>query len=206
MTGTICMVSPRHPLCPGMEHDVNRRTQLITSISLRHRVGGSMSSIIGWDVGGAHLKAALVRDGVVVKVVQVPCELWRGMDRLEAALDRVTSVLGSAAQHAITTTGELVDYFPHRLEGVDRIVTAMARRLGGQRLAFYAGPRGFVTAEREISFAEDIASANWHATAALLASRMADALFVDFGSTTTDIVPIVDGRVVARGFNDHDRL
>jgi (4-(4-[2-(gamma-L-glutamylamino)ethyl]phenoxymethyl)furan-2-yl)methanamine synthase len=165
-----------------------------------------MSSIIGWDVGGAHLKAALVRDGLVVSVMQVPCELWRGMDRLETALDEVTGALGKAARHAVTTTGELVDYFPNRLEGVDRIVTAMARRLGGQRLAFYAGPRGFVTAEREISFAEDIASANWHATAALVASQIADALCIDFGSTTTDIVPIVEGSIVARGFNDHDRL
>jgi probable H4MPT-linked C1 transfer pathway protein len=165
-----------------------------------------MSSIIGWDVGGAHLKAALVRDGLVVNVMQVPCELWRGMDRLETALDVVTMALGEAARHAVTTTGELVDYFPNRLEGVDRIVTAMARRLGGQRLAFYAGPRGFVTAEREITFAEDIASANWHATAALVAGRVSDALFFDFGSTTTDIVPILDGRVMARGFNDHDRL
>ena len=165
-----------------------------------------MSSIIGWDVGGAHLKAALVRDGSVAGVVQLPCELWRGMDRLETALDAATATLGSAALHAVTTTGELVDCFPNRIEGVDRIVTAMARRLGGQRLAFYAGPRGFVTAEREITFAEDIASANWHATAALVASRIGDALLVDFGSTTTDIVPILAGSIVARGFNDHDRL
>ncbi len=109
-----------------------------------------MSSIIGWDVGGAHLKAALVEDGRLAKVVQLPCELWRGMDRLEIALDQATARLGHAQHHAITTTGELVDYFPNRLEGVDRIVTAMARRLGGQHLVFYAGPRGFVTAEREL--------------------------------------------------------
>jgi probable H4MPT-linked C1 transfer pathway protein len=165
-----------------------------------------MSSIIGWDVGGAHLKAALVQEGRVACVVQVPCELWRGMDRLEIALDQAIAALGDAQNHAVTTTGELVDYFPNRLEGVDRIVTAMARRLGGQRLAFYAGPRGFVTAERELTFAEDIASANWHATAAFVASHIPDALFIDLGSTTTDIVPIVGGSVMARGFNDHDRL
>jgi (4-(4-[2-(gamma-L-glutamylamino)ethyl]phenoxymethyl)furan-2-yl)methanamine synthase len=33
-----------------------------------------------------------------------------------------------------------------------------------------------------------------------------DALLVDIGSTTTDIIPIIDGRVVARGANDADRL
>ena len=165
-----------------------------------------MSSIIGWDVGGAHLKAALVKEGRLIDVVQLPCELWRGMDRLEISLDQATARLGDAQHHAVTTTGELVDYFANRLEGVDRIVTAMARRLGGQHLAFYAGPRGFVTAERELTFAEDIASANWHATAALVASHVADALLVDLGSTTTDIVPIIGHRVAARGYNDHDRL
>ena len=54
-----------------------------------------MSSIIGWDVGGAHLKAALVEGGRLIDVVQLSCELWRGMDRLEIALDQATARLGT---------------------------------------------------------------------------------------------------------------
>ena len=35
---------------------------------------------IGWDVGGAHLKAALLdTSGALLQVVQVPCALWRGL-------------------------------------------------------------------------------------------------------------------------------
>ena len=52
----------------------------------------------------------------------------------------------------------------------------------------------------------DIASANWHACAALIAGKHTSALFVDLGSTTTDIVPIVDGKVAARGYTDAQRL
>ena len=44
--------------------------------------------VAGWDIGGAHLKAALVRDGVVEAVRIEPCALWQGMDRLDAAIDR----------------------------------------------------------------------------------------------------------------------
>ncbi|MEY3883995.1 MAG: hypothetical protein RLZZ379_1273, partial [Pseudomonadota bacterium] len=46
------------------------------------------SQIIGWDVGGAHLKAALLGpDGALQQVLQVPCPLWRGLHELELAID-----------------------------------------------------------------------------------------------------------------------
>ena len=54
--------------------------------------------------------------------------------------------------------------------------------------------------------ASDIASANWHASAALIARCCREALLVDMGSTTTDIVPIVAGAVAARGYTDAERL
>ena len=53
---------------------------------------------------------------------------------------------------------------------------------------------------------EDIASANWFASASLAARVARTALFVDMGSTTTDLVPVVDGAVAARGYTDAERL
>jgi probable H4MPT-linked C1 transfer pathway protein len=52
---------------------------------------------------------------------------------------------------------------------------------------------------------EDIASANWHASAAL-AARHGDGLLVDIGSTTTDIIPLRGGTVASRGYTDAERL
>ncbi len=52
----------------------------------------------------------------------------------------------------------------------------------------------------------DIASANWRASATVVASLRGDALFIDLGSPTTDIVPIVAGAVAARGYTDAERL
>jgi probable H4MPT-linked C1 transfer pathway protein len=51
-----------------------------------------------------------------------------------------------------------------------------------------------------------VASANWLATAQWVAASMPDALLIDIGSTTTDIIPIVAGRVAACGWNDAERL
>ena len=43
--------------------------------------------VIGWDIGGAHVKAALVRDGRLQAVRQWPCPLWQGLHLLDAVLD-----------------------------------------------------------------------------------------------------------------------
>ena len=66
---------------------------------------------IGWDVGGAHLKAALLdTNGALSQVLQVPCALWRGLPELDAAIDKVLNHFEvKTALHAITMTGELVD-------------------------------------------------------------------------------------------------
>ena len=52
----------------------------------------------------------------------------------------------------------------------------------------------------------DVAAANWVATALAVADAHPDALLIDVGSTTADIVPIAAGRVAATGHNDLERL
>jgi probable H4MPT-linked C1 transfer pathway protein len=52
----------------------------------------------------------------------------------------------------------------------------------------------------------EIASANWHASARYVASRVGDGLFIDIGSTTTDLVPLAHGDIAARGYPDAERL
>ena len=165
-----------------------------------------MSVIIGWDIGGAHLKAARVKDGRVEAAVQAATPLWLGLGSLEAAFDAVDAELGRADQHAITMTGELCDAFASRREGVAGLAAIAARHLAPSALRLYAGRAGFVELGEAASHAADIASANWHASAALLALKLQDALFIDIGSTTADLIPIVAGRVAALGYNDAERL
>jgi (4-(4-[2-(gamma-L-glutamylamino)ethyl]phenoxymethyl)furan-2-yl)methanamine synthase len=163
--------------------------------------------MIGWDIGGAHLKAArLDSSGSVERVVQLPCLLWQGMHHLHSALEQALSELGPATGSAVTMTGEMVDLFPSRDEGVRQLVTAVADRVPSAPLRFYAGADGFLEAGEALNAGRSIASANWMATAALVAARLDHALLVDVGSTTTDLVPVVNRRVAARGTDDATRL
>ncbi|MCI1192552.1 H4MPT-linked C1 transfer pathway protein [Calidifontimicrobium sp. SYSU G02091] len=166
-------------------------------------------SRIGWDIGGAHVKACRVEDGVPVDVVQWPCALWEGLDRLDAVLDRARDrwpqgwAIGTT--HVATMTGEMVDLFPDREQGVRRLAAHLAERLG-PTLRLYAGDAGWIAPQAAGAHWRAIASANWRATASWLAPRCGDAVLVDIGSTTTDLIPMRDGRVVARGRNDAERL
>ncbi len=162
---------------------------------------------IGWDVGGAHLKAArLDATGTVAAVIQAACPLWLGMPHLDAALDEVLPALGAAPLHGMTMTGEMVDLFASRSEGVAGLLGALRRRLGPAALRVYAGEDGFLDPERTAGAESRVASANWMASAMLVAGQVEAALFVDVGSTTVDFAPVEGGRVVTRGRNDSERL
>jgi (4-(4-[2-(gamma-L-glutamylamino)ethyl]phenoxymethyl)furan-2-yl)methanamine synthase len=165
-----------------------------------------VSAVIGWDIGGAHLKAARVSHGRVEAVAQQATPLWLGLDSLETAFDALCAELGRADHHAITMTGELCDAFPSRRDGVAGLAAIAAKRLAPAAASLYAGRAGFIGLGEAASHAVDIASANWHASAALVALKLRDALFVDIGSTTTDIIPIVAGKVAAVGYSDWERL
>jgi (4-(4-[2-(gamma-L-glutamylamino)ethyl]phenoxymethyl)furan-2-yl)methanamine synthase len=165
-----------------------------------------VSVVIGWDIGGAHLKAARVKHGRVEAVVQAATPLWLGLDSLHAALDALSAQLGRADRHVITMTGELCDAFPSRREGVAGLAAIAADHLTPAAPSLYAGRAGFVELGEAAPHAADIASANWHASAALLALKLPDALFIDIGSTTTDVIPIVASQVAAVGYSDAERL
>ncbi len=164
-----------------------------------------MRTIIGWDIGGAHLKAAAVVDGRLVSARQQPCPLWQGMDRLRDAFAAIAPDLPPHGAHAVTMTGELVDLFGSRAEGVAKICACAAAALGGE-IHVYAGRAGFVPPRRAEAHVEDIAAANWHATASLCARVLKDGVLIDIGSTTTDIIPFSGGAVRTRGYDDTARL
>jgi len=161
-------------------------------------------NVIGWDIGGAHLKAARCDGGRIIDAVQVASPLRFGLASLEQGFGTAKARMGAADRHVVTMTGELADTFASRAEGVVAIAALAARELGP--ISLYAGRAGFVAPDRADRHVQDIASANWYASAALVARRRSSALFMDMGSTTTDIVPVADGAVAAQGYTDAERL
>ncbi len=165
-----------------------------------------MQSIIGWDIGGAHLKATRWEDGRIVKVAQVACPLWLGLDELQRSCAEAKSLVGSADLNGGTMTAELCDAFASREEGVIGVAALAQEELAPGRVLFYAGPEGFVEASAVASVAAKIASANWHASASFVGLHHQNALFVDMGSTTTDLIPVVGGKAKTTGYSDASRL
>jgi probable H4MPT-linked C1 transfer pathway protein len=169
----------------------------------------SCTRVVGWDVGGAHVKACLLEAGQVADVAQWPCPLWKGTAHLDeaiaAALARWPRAGDAATLHAATMTGEMVDLFADREQGVARLAIALAESLG-PALRLYAGATRFVPPSEAPRHWRAIASANWQATAAVLAPRLGDALLLDVGSTTTDVIALRGGHVAAQGLDDAHRL
>ena len=165
-----------------------------------------MTRVFGWDLGGANVKLARVDGGRVVHVAQIPCPIIPERRKFDMAVDAALPLISSPALHAVTMTGELSDVFNDRAEGVAYLVELMQRVAAGQALRVYAGSFGFLDPDDAKSRTLEVASANWHASAALAALRHKDALLVDVGTTTTDLIPIKDGAIAARGATDAERL
>ena len=146
-----------------------------------------MTLTAGYDVGGAHLKVALVENGRVMNVRQIACPLWQGLDQLGTALDEATLMTASATRHAVTMTGELTEIFPSRAAGVVSLVAFLSERLGPEA-RFFMGLKGFGDAAQATSNPDSVASANFLGTARFIAAKRKGALLIDMGSTTTDIV------------------
>jgi (4-(4-[2-(gamma-L-glutamylamino)ethyl]phenoxymethyl)furan-2-yl)methanamine synthase len=167
------------------------------------------TNIMGWDIGGAHLKAANFQPGSgVMAVYQCPCQLWKGIDKLHEA---VQNILGEStlhiSRHVLTMTGELVDLFDGRDDGVKQILAAMNHLLPNSEMLIYAGKDGLLRMDDiNAGHYPSISSANWLASSTWAAQSIGSGLFIDIGSTTTDILLLNDGKVLAEGYSDYQRL
>ncbi len=167
----------------------------------------SNRGIVGLDIGGANLKYADT-SGVAFSR---HFEMWRQPDRLAATIRAdLTARFADCATLAVTMTGELADCFVDRAEGVEHIVRHVcdaAAMVGGKTVRFYGVDGEFRTAQRASLDVDLVAAANWHALASYVGREIAsDAVLIDIGSTTTDIIPIQQGRVATLATTDHDRL
>jgi probable H4MPT-linked C1 transfer pathway protein len=165
----------------------------------------NMTTVIGWDLGGANLKLARIEGRYLAHAALIPCPMRQDASKFNTVLDAALPLCPSGAVHAVTMTGELSDVFSDRAEGVAYLIGMMRKATDGEAL-FYAGRSGFLDCIRAVEHSSEVASANWHASAALLAQSFLDALFIDVGTTTTDLIPIKAGEVAARSYGDGERL
>jgi (4-(4-[2-(gamma-L-glutamylamino)ethyl]phenoxymethyl)furan-2-yl)methanamine synthase len=102
-------------------------------------------------------------------------------------------------------TAELSDEFSTKREGVAFVLDAVAAAVDAPVLALTTDGE-LVDLDDARARPLDVAAANWVASALAVGRRHPDALMIDVGSTTADVIPIAGGRVAASGRTDLDRL
>jgi hypothetical protein len=152
--------------------------------------------ILGLDIGGANTKAASA-DGSFTCSAYLP--LWKGSD-VEGTLKKIRSSAGTVESVGVTITGELADCYASKKEGIEHISGEVKKVFPDVR--FYGSDGLFHRDTRDYNL---FSAANWAASARLIGLSHKNILFIDIGSTTTDIIPISNGTPSA-GMTDLDRL
>jgi len=159
---------------------------------------------IGLDIGGANIKVA--HGGGQARTV--PFEVWKRPDELGTAIAAAVATLPACDRAAVTMTAELCDCYPTKTVGVNAVLNAVVAALPGCSTIVWGVDGEFHSVEQVRRQPQLAAAANWLALATLAARLIPEArgLLIDIGSTTTDLIPLDRGCVVARGLSDTQRL
>ncbi len=170
--------------------------------------------ILGLDIGGANIKAGLVEvyNGRIMEsrttVRYLP--LWRvGKKKLSSELQEISTFLSQTDKLddvGVTMTAELSDVFKSKKEGVKYVLKNVENIWSNTKPLIVDNSGRLVTLNEGYSNYLTVSSANWAATAQVLTNIFKNCVLIDVGSTTTDIVPIVDHKVSVSGRTDLERL
>lgn len=159
---------------------------------------------LAYDVGGANIKAAHSSG----KARSLPFEVWKRPSDLPLAIRTLRTTLPEADRIAVTMTAELCDCFASKDEGVLTVLDAVLDAFAGKPIVVW-GTDGRLHSVSDMQATPELAAAaNWLALATVAARDLPEGngLLIDIGTTTTDLIPIRDGKPVARGRTDTARL
>ncbi|WP_296892745.1 hydantoinase/oxoprolinase family protein [uncultured Methanobrevibacter sp.] len=166
--------------------------------------------VAGFDIGGANTDLAVIDfEGEEIKNIEVDfayLPMWSNNGDLSRVLLELIEKICPVSEIdavGISMTAELVDAYDTKKDGVLDVV--------GKCEETFECPIAYVGIEGMMSKAEientplKAAAANWIATAQIATLISDNCIFIDTGSTTTDIIPIKDGKECAIGKSDFDR-
>lgn len=164
-------------------------------------------------MGGANIKAALLhisRKSIAgCKIVSVYSPVWiKGKDSLGLTLTKLkdTFVKGHVRNLALTMTAELSDIYSRKSEGVAHVIETVEKLFDNSEIMVLDYKLDLLNSSRAIENYLTVGGANWAAGAWLAGQFTPDCIYLDIGSTTTDIIPIYGSKPAAKGKNDLERL
>jgi probable H4MPT-linked C1 transfer pathway protein len=178
-------------------------------------------TILGLDIGGANIKAA----DETGRAASRPFAIWRNPERLKDEIAAILVQFPEVESVAVTMTAELADCFTTKAEGVQFILESINTVVGSflshralsatmpatvnhAPVMVWTTEGQFFEVEKAREMTEKVAAANWHALTTWC-GKFAPAgasLLVDIGTTTTDMIPLMDGKPIPLGLTDLGRL
>jgi hypothetical protein len=173
-----------------------------------------MVNVFSLDIGGVNTKAAfLITRKSVVKELRTATEyfpIWkRGKEQIPEILRRLRKQLAGSAMLdgvGVTMTAELSDIYWSKREGVNHILDCVANVFADTSVFVLNVDAELISVKDAKEKPMEVAAANWVATGWMVSQLFEDCIVVDVGSTTTSIIPIINGKVAAEGKTDPQKL
>jgi len=172
-----------------------------------------MIEVLGWDIGGANLKVTYMEAKnhklSKVKTFIEYFPIWKkGKEKLKEALEALklkTKCLNPDLV-SLTMTIELSDVYFSKREGVIHVLETMEKIFPKKEIKVLDVDGNLLSIDKAKENPLKVAAANWFATGWLVSKLSKDCIVIDTGSTTTSIIPVLNGKVVAKGKNDLEKL
>ncbi|MFW5961653.1 MAG: hydantoinase/oxoprolinase family protein [bacterium] len=166
---------------------------------------------VGWDIGGANIKASrIVYNKNQQKIEEIKSisryfPMWDNSRDPLPLIKEMNQELNSADFFGITMTAELADRFQNKTDGINVVINLFADNFKKEELYFYNNQAEALSLNN-LKNIESLAAANWAVSAAFVSEFCADFILFDMGSTSTDLIPVVDSKIKAAGRTDLERL
>jgi probable H4MPT-linked C1 transfer pathway protein len=171
-------------------------------------------NVLGLDIGGANTKAAFIKtkDGTV-KEHRISLEyfpIWKkGKKQLPRVLEKLKKrLVASTALDGVglTMTADLSDAYWSKKEGVNHVLDSVTEVFGDAPTFVLDVEANLLTVKDARREPLKVASANWAATGWMISHLIKNCIIVDVGSTTTSIIPVINGKIAAEGRTDLEKL
>lgn len=165
--------------------------------------------IMGLDIGGANTDCSIIElknnKIVSVKNYREYFPMWKKNDRLKKVLQKFCKNEDYIDVVCVSMTAELADGYESKKEGVTDISKKVIEVFSDNEVYFvtFNGLKSYDELQKDKLSA---AAANWIGTSELIKYIGEDCIFMDIGSTTTDIIPIKNFHECASGHSDLERL
>jgi probable H4MPT-linked C1 transfer pathway protein len=170
--------------------------------------------VLGLDIGGANTKATLLKtQNGTIKEFRTSLEyfpIWKiGKEQLPMVLEKLKKSLTNSKVLdgvGVTITAELSDAFMTKKEGINHVLDSVLEVFGDAPIFVLDVGVNLIQVEEARNKILSVASANWVATGWMISQLIKNCVVIDVGSTTTSVIPVIDGKLAAEGRTDLEKL